>query len=147
MRFNLDVNPPPIKVQCGQDSFLLHHRYMTSSERAEAVEALGRGFDAASEVLQRYIFGWSGVESEDGTPLPFEAMSVEGTVRNLPRVMGRVPWEKQLLASLTQYAMNGVRFARLRDLLSGYVQDKVELESMAAEVEGFLAEARPPVGT
>lgn len=140
MKFNLGIMPPPIVVRVGEESFELLHRYLNATERASAVEALGRGLGQAMELMGQYVLGWRDVQNDDGTPMPFEAGGQGGKiVKNLDAVMGRLPWIVQLKSLMIQYAMNGVQFQRLREPFAGFVRDTAELDAIEKEIEPFFA--------
>lgn len=148
MKFNLDVTPEPIQVRIGDEEFTLQHRYMSASERAASVEAIGRSLGLAFTIVMDFITGWMGVTKLDGTPISFSKQGEDGKLgNNLNAVLGRLPWMEQLKILFKVYAANGVRFARIRSLISDYVDDPRQLEEIAKELAPLASPSGGGPGT
>ena len=142
-KFNTQLNPPPITVRYKGEEFQLLHKYLTAIERATAVEAIGRGISLAFEIMWESVLSWTGVENDDGTPMAMKRLDGEGKpLRNdLPTIMGQIPWIEQLRVLLVQYAMNGVKLPKARQLLADFVADASELDAIEKELDSFFSTA------
>lgn len=150
MSFAVDLNarPDPLEVNFEGGSFKLIHTYMDADERSRAVEALARtGVAGAGPLVMEKVISWEGVTDAAGNPLPLDIIDRDGgRARNLSRVLGRVPWLQQMVIIVKLFAVNGVRFSRIREALEPFAGDG-EFDALAAELEDFFARDKPSPGT
>ena len=148
--FDLTAMPEPITVKCPGGDFELFHYYLNADERADAVTALGsEGLRGAQDALWPKIYTWKGVNKPDGSPQEMIRKIDEGQeISFLRDVMARVPWVTQIVTVFKQFALNGVSLTRIRPTLEAFIDDKAELDKIAAELTDFFKRhAGRPGGT
>ena len=143
MTFIIDLQeqPEPLAVSAGDgQEFTIIYRFMDTKERSTAVEFLSSvGLTSAWEIIRKTILAWEGVQNPQKAPIPYKVTNHEGVenTANLDLVFGRIPFNSLLMVICKIFAVNGVRFGRIREAVAPFMDSPEQLKAWQEELDRF----------